>query len=201
LNFDSLRSEFFSTDLLWSAVQRVDPLLFFIPVIWLVFIISRVLPLEQFGLIPRKPRGLLGIVSMPLLHDDLKHLLSNTLPLAVLLALLFKTEAGATTVAIVSQVAGGLLLWVFGRRANHIGASLMVFALTGFHIANGIVQIKITTVIIAIVVVTFYGGTFLTSINPWKKGSSWDGHLCGFLAGVAVAVFFSSDYYSQLIPE
>ena len=188
------------TELLWAAVKGLDPLLFFIPFIWLVFIISRLLPVNQFGLIPRRSSGLIGVVSMPLLHEDFKHLMANTVPLALLLALLFNTEAGATTVAIMTQVLGGLLLWVCGRRANHIGASLMVFALTGFHIANGLVQVKITTVAIALLVAGLYGTTFLTSINPWKKGSSWDGHLCGFIAGAAVAVLFANDYYRVIFP-
>lgn len=188
------------TELLWSAVKSLDPLLFFIPFIWLVFIVARLLPLNQFGLIPRRASGVIGVVTMPLLHEDFKHLMANTVPLALLLALLFNTEAGATTVAVLTQILGGLLLWVFGRRANHIGASLMVFALTGFHIANGLVQVKITTVAIALLVAGLYGTTFLTSINPWKKGSSWDGHLCGFIAGAAVAVFFANDYYRVIFP-
>lgn len=187
-----------NTELLWTAIRSLDPLLFFLPVIWIIFIISRALPLTRLGLVPRETRGLIGIISMPLLHEDFKHLMANTVPLALLLVLLFKTEAGATTVAVLSQVVGGLLLWLVGRRANHIGASLMVFALTGFHITNGIVQINIATVAIALLVAALYGTTFLTSINPWKKGSSWDGHLCGFIAGVVVAVFFASDYYTEL---
>lgn len=138
---------------------------------------------------------------MPFLHEDFKHLMSNTLPLAMLLVLLYKTAAGASTVVVLTQLLGGLLLWAFGRRANHIGASLMVFALTGFHIANGLVQANIVTIAIAILVAAVYGGTFLTSINPWKRGSSWDGHLCGFIAGVAMAVFFSSSYYINLFGQ
>ena len=187
-------------DRLWSSVKNLDPLLFFLPAIWVIFIVSRLLPLNRFGLVPRRSSGAIGILSMPLLHEDLKHLMSNTVPLALLLALLFNTEAGATTVVVLSQIGGGALLWLVGRRANHIGASLMVFALTGFHIANGLVQVKLSTVAIAVVVAGLYGTTFLTSINPWKKGSSWDGHLCGFIAGVGVAVFFASDYYRDLFP-
>jgi len=124
--------------------------------------------------------------------------MSNTVPLALLLLLLFNTSAGATVVVVGVQILGGVLLWIFGRRANHIGASLMVFALTGFHIANGIVQANVATIAIALVVAALYGTTFLTSINPWKRGSSWDGHLCGFLAGVLIAVLFSSSHYTEL---
>jgi len=124
--------------------------------------------------------------------------MSNTVPLALLLLLLFNTSAGATVVVVGVQILGGLLLWIVGRRANHIGASLMVFALTGFHITNGIVQANVATIAIALVVAGLYGTTFLTSINPWKRGSSWDGHLCGFLAGVLIAVIFSSSYYTEM---
>ncbi len=186
---------------LLSLLLGIDPLFYFIPAIWLVFVVARVLPFNRFGLVPRTLSGAVGIVSMPFLHEDFKHLMSNTVPLTLLLILLFNTAAGATTVVLLTQLLGGSLLWVFGRRANHIGASLMVFALTGFHIANGLVQANIATVAIAILVAAVYGGTFLTSINPWKRGSSWDGHLCGFIAGVGMAVFFSSNYYSNLFGQ
>lgn len=167
--------------------------------IWIVFVFDRLLPIEKLGLVPRRFSGLIGILAMPFLHADSKHLMSNTVPLALLLLLLFNTSAGATTVVVGVQILGGLLLWIFGRRANHIGASLMVFALTGFHIANGIVQANVATIAIALVVAALYGTTFLTSINPWKRGSSWDGHLCGFLAGVLIAVLFSSQQYTELV--
>ncbi len=180
-----------------AALLSLDPLFHFIPAIWLVFLVARLLPLNRFGLVPRQVKGLFGIVSMPFLHQDFAHLMSNTVPLALLLALLFNTAAGAITVVVLTQFLGGALLWLFGRRANHIGASLMVFGLTGFHIANGLVQSKLSTVAIALFVAAMYGTTFLTSINPWKRGSSWDGHLCGFLAGVGVAVFVASRYYSH----
>lgn len=186
---------------LFTLLSQLDPLTYLIPAIWLTFILSWVLPLNRFGLVPRESRGLFGIVSMPFLHQDFKHLISNTVPLAVLLALLFKTTAGATTVVVLTQLLGGGLLWLVGRRANHIGASLMVFALTGFHITNGLVQVKLSTVAIALLVAALYGTTFLTSINPWRRGSSWDGHLCGFLGGAGMAVIFTSSYYTSVFGQ
>lgn len=136
---------------------------------------------------------------MPFLHEDFRHLMSNSIPLALLLLLLYKTAAGALTVVICTQLLGGAALWLIGRSAIHIGASLLVFGLTGFHIANGLLESRVTSIGIALVVAALYGGTFLTSINPWRKGSSWDGHLCGFLAGVAVAVAFSSFVFEEFM--
>ncbi len=174
-------------------------MVFFIPVIWVTFFVSKVLPLKKFGLIPRAGTGLLGVAGMPFLHQDFKHLMSNTVPLALLLLLLYRTAAGALTVVVCTQLLGGTVLWLVGRSAIHIGASLLVFGLTGFHIANGLLEGQITSIGIALLVAALYGGTFLTSINPWRKGSSWDGHLCGFLAGVVVAVAFSSSWVAELL--
>ncbi len=172
-------------------IGGLDPLVFFIPAIWIVFIVSRLLPLKRFGLVPRTARGLFGVVGMPFLHEDFRHLMSNTVPLALLLVLLFKTAAGALNVVLCTQLLGGIALWLLGRSAIHIGASLLVFGLTGFHLANGLTQSNFITIGIALLVAGLYGSTFLSSINPWRKGSSWDGHLCGFVAGVLVAVIFS----------
>ena len=97
---------------LFTLLSQLDPLTYLIPAIWLTFILSWVLPLNRFGLVPRESRGLFGIVSMPFLHQDFKHLISNTVPLALLLALLFKTTAGATTVVVLTQLLGGGLLWL-----------------------------------------------------------------------------------------
>lgn len=187
----------FSTDDLWGLVLKLDPLIYLIPLIWIVFVMSRLIPLKRFGLVPREGSGLAGIVGMPFLHEDFSHLMSNTIPLALLLALLYKTAGGALNVVVCTQLIGGLALWIVGRSAIHIGASLLVFGLTGFHIANGLLESRVTSIGIALLVAALYGGTFLTSINPWRKGSSWDGHLCGFLAGVAVAVAFSSELAAQ----
>jgi len=55
----------------------------FIAVIWIVFAFDRFMALEQYGLVPRSGRGLVGIFAMPFLHGDLSHIIGNTIPLAV----------------------------------------------------------------------------------------------------------------------
>ena len=44
---------------------------------------------RTFGLRPRSPDGLLDILTFPLLHANLSHLLSNTLPLIIFGFLVF----------------------------------------------------------------------------------------------------------------
>ena len=177
-----------SDDVLQGLLEYVDPVWALVPLLFVVFFISRIISFDRFGLVPRRVSGMSGIVMMVLLHDDLKHLIANVVPLVVLIALLLIYRlVPPWAVVVLVQVCGGTALWLIGRRANHIGASLLVFGLVGFHMANGYFQSNIANVIVALVVAVLYGGTFLSSVVPWKQGSSWDGHLCGFIAGVAVA--------------
>jgi membrane associated rhomboid family serine protease len=85
-------------------------------------------------------------------------------------------------------MAGGSLLWLFGRTATHIGASNLIFGLVVFLIVSGLLEKRLVPLLIAIVVGVVYGGSLLSGIVP-ELGSriSWDGHLCGAVAGALVA--------------
>ena len=111
----------------------------FIGAIWAVFIASWVFPgLDQYGVVPRRISGLVGIAAMPFLHANLPHILSNTVPLFVLLVLLAGSRAESWEVVVLITVLGGLLLWIFGREAVHIGASGLISGLGAFLILSGI---------------------------------------------------------------
>ena len=102
--------------------------------IWAVSLLGFVFTSLQgaFGLVPRSLGHLPGVLTMPLLHQDFAHLIANSVPLAVLGALL--ALQGATYLRralLVVVVLGGLLLWLFGRQGVHIGASGLVFGLFG----------------------------------------------------------------------
>ena len=112
----------------------------FILAIWIVFVLDRFLALEALGLKPRDLRGVPGIIAMPFLHVDLKHLLGNSVPLAVTLMLLAGSRANSSAIVILIVILSGAGLWLFGRNANHIGASGLVFGLITFHIFAGIFE-------------------------------------------------------------
>jgi len=79
-------------------------------------------------------------------------------------------------------------LWCFGREAVHVGASGLVYGLMGFLIASGFAQKKIIPILVSLVVGFFYGSSLLFGILPTAGESvSWDGHLCGAIAGVLTA--------------
>lgn len=168
----------------------------FVGIIWLVFLLDQFipfLPFERLGLVPREMRGLDGILTMPFLHKDFSHLLSNTVPLIITLLLLTGSRANSTFIVVATVLLGGALLWVFGREARHIGASGLVFGLIAFHIAFGFFEKRLRSIAIAIVVGLLYSSTLLQGILPLQSGVSWDGHLLGAVAGGLIAFAVAQD--------
>ncbi len=143
-----------------------------------------------FGLSPRTFGGLLGIVTMPFLHAGLWHLLANLSSLVVLLGflLVFHSQK-ALEVVLEVILLGGILLWIFGRPAIHVGASGLVYGLAGYLIAVGFAQKRFLELIASVVVAFLYGTSLVWGLLPIRPGVSWDGHLAGLLAGVAIGIW------------
>ena len=112
--------------------------------------------------------------------------MSNTFPLLILLALLAGSQARSWLVVLEIVLLGGGLLWLCGRQADHIGASGLVFGLIVFLILSGLLERRPAPLLIAVFVGFLYGGTLLAGVVP-QQGISWDGHLCGMVAGGVVA--------------
>ncbi len=160
--------------------EELRGVLVFVGVVWCVFVVGLVLPfsINALGVTPRSLFGLVGIPLMPFLHADLNHLLSNTIPLTVLLLLLAGSKANSWSIVAFIILLSGSMLWLFGRPATHVGASGLIFGLIAFLLVSGILERRIVPLLIAIVVGFLYGGTLLTGIIP-DLGShiSWEGHL------------------------
>ena len=175
-----------------KLAAEVQGVLAFLAAIWIAFAVASVLPsLNDYGVKPRTLSGLAGIPAMPFLHANLQHVVSNTVPLFVLLMLLAGSKARSWEIVAAIVLLGGALLWLFGRFANHIGASGLIFGLIGFLIVSGLLEKRLIPLAISLVVGFLYGGTLLSGVVP-KLGShvSWDGHLCGAIAGGIVAYVF-----------
>jgi membrane associated rhomboid family serine protease len=156
-----------------------------------VFLLEIVAPEEilSHGLVPRTQRGLVGIAIMPFLHANLAHLLGNLVSLVVLLAfmLVFHSKQLIVDVILIVLV-GGLLLWLFGRSAVHVGASGLIYGLAGFMIVAGITQRRFLEVVGALAVAVFYGNSLFWGLLPLQPGISWDGHLAGAVGGALVGL-------------
>ncbi len=172
--------------------KQAYPVFTFLLAMWLVYLVELAIPadLTQFGLLPRSLRGLLGIVTAPFLHGGLGHLIGNTIPLAILMSLTIASRHRAWLVILAVIVISGCILWIVGRNANHVGASSLVFGLCTYLITVGIRERKIASLGIAVLVIFLFGGTLIWGVIPsFGSQVSWEGHLCGAIAGLAVGVF------------
>ncbi len=154
---------------------------------WISYFSSWLLPLQQFGLVPRTTLGLIGIFTAPFLHGSLFHLIGNSISFvsfAVVLALLEGNKM--LTKVMLMVIIGGALTWLFGRSANHIGASGLIFSIWGYLLLSGWFSRKLKYIVVSIGLMFFYGG-LIFGIFPGKVGVSWEGHLFGFIAGIIVS--------------
>jgi membrane associated rhomboid family serine protease len=150
--------------------------------------------LEQDGIRPLEVDGLWGVLWAPLLHANWAHLIANTVPALVLgfLVSLAGMSRFIYATAIV-WILGGLGTWLIGNlgaphgvETNHIGASGLIFGWLTFLIVFGFFTRHAWQIIVGIVVFLVYGG-ILWGALPGTFGVSWQGHLCGGIAGVIAA--------------
>lgn len=169
--------------------KRITNIFIFILILWLIKVIDTFIPLDlgQLGIIPRTVRGLIGIVLAPLIHANYFHLISNTLPIFILLLMLFTFyEKHALEVIIESVLLGGILVWIFGRSASHIGISGLIYSLAAFLIMAGLLKKDIKSLLVSVLILFLYGG-LIWGVFPGRFWISWEGHLFGAAAGVLIA--------------
>ncbi|MEM7597821.1 MAG: rhomboid family intramembrane serine protease [Pseudomonadota bacterium] len=174
-----------------TVVRRLMILAGFVGALWLIQMINAAVGYELnvgFGLIPRHIVGLDGVLGMPFLHVSYPHLVANTPPLLLMGALLALTATRALILVNgIIVVLGGVLVWLLGSHAIHVGASGLVFGWFGFLVARGLVDRSVVTLATSLLIAVVYG-SILWGVVPGQDGISWEAHLFGALAGVAAAV-------------
>ncbi len=168
----------------------------FVILLWLIRIADALwdFGMNEYGLIPLKAIGLIGIVTAPLLHAGFSHLFANTIPLLVLGSLLFYFYRPlAWKIFFLIWFMTGVWVWVFARgNAVHIGASGIIYGLASFLFLSGIIRREQKLMIITLLV-TFLYGSLLWGLFPQffpKEHISWESHLMGLLSGVLLAVYY-----------
>ncbi|TDW22425.1 rhomboid family intramembrane serine protease [Kribbella kalugense] len=150
--------------------------------------------LNQYGIISREPRGLIGVLTAPFLHMGFGHLISNTLPLVTLGAIIAISGAARLfAVTAIVVVIGGFGTWLISPpNTTTIGASGLVFGYASYLILRGLFNRRLGQVLVGIVVVMVWGSALLGGLLP-QDGISWQGHLFGGIAGVLAAWVLSDD--------
>lgn len=154
----------------------------FLVVTWGVHLVNFILggTLSVFGIQPRDPMGLLGIIFAPVLHGNWEHLMSNSVPGAIFCFLigLSGRKAFWEVTAIVALVAG-MGTWLFGGVGTlHIGASSLVYGWLAYLVIRGIFNRSLLQILLGIVIGFMYSG-LIWGVLPIYEGVSWQGHQIG----------------------
>lgn len=141
---------------------------------------------STLGIHPRSLGRVWTVFTAPFIHGSFIHMANNIVGLCIFSMMYFSVsfERYIKSVLLI-MIVGGMLVWIAGRDAYHIGASGVVFGLWGLCVSSAVFERSIKNIIIAIVVLFFYGGT-IYGLVP-KTGVSFEGHLFGVLAGVLCA--------------
>lgn len=177
---------------LTTSKETIFPWLEVMGVFWLFNFFNWMIGsrLNILGIVPRRLWGLPGILFSPFLHQDFNHLLFNSIPLFVLgLVILNRGWEVFILVTVCIMLLGGFTVWLFGRRALHLGASGLVSGYFGYLLIMAYLQPSLVTVLTAILIMYYFGGIFL-GIFPQEDKISWESHLFGFLGGLATGMLF-----------
>ncbi|EKQ67232.1 putative membrane protein [Leptolyngbyaceae cyanobacterium JSC-12] len=149
--------------------------------------------LDQYGIIPRNPIGLRGILFAPFLHGGLGHLIGNTIPFLILGWLVMLRETtDFFVVSIISALVSGLGTWLFGAPGIHLGASGVIFGYLGYLLARGYFERSGFAIAMSLFVGALYG-SLIWGVLPFQQGISWEGHLFGFIGGILSAKMLADD--------
>jgi membrane associated rhomboid family serine protease len=188
-----------SADTIYEQKRFLQSMIFpfaFVLLLWVVKTADVIwdMGLNDYGLYPLKAKGLLGIITAPLLHSGFSHLFANTVPLLVLGTLLFYFYRSlAWNVFFLTWLMTGFWVWVFARgNAAHIGASGIIYGLASFLIFSGIIRRDQKLMIITLLVIFLYG-SLVWGVFPQffpREHISWESHFMGFMSGIILAFWF-----------
>ena len=84
----------------------------------------------------------------------------------------------------------GLLVWLGGREAWHIGASGLVYGLASFLFFSGIIRRYYRLVALSLLIVFMYGEMVWGIFPGVYQNVSWESHMLGFVSGIIIAVWY-----------
>ena len=167
----------------------------FVLFLWAIYFsqVAFNLPYVQYGILPRKLSGMLGILSAPLIHASISHILSNTPTLLILsVAVMYFYPSSSLKVFAIIYLLTGTLVWLFAREAYHIGASGIIYGLLSFLFFSGVFRRDNRSIALALLVTFIYGG-LVWGILPGAKGISWESHLFGGISGIIVSFIYRKE--------
>jgi membrane associated rhomboid family serine protease len=177
-----------------DRIAGVQIVLALLAAMWVLEVVDVALDhrLDQYGIEPRDPDGLVGVVAAPFLHADFGHLIANTIPF-VTLGIIIGLQGVARVLAVtgIVMLVSGLGTWIVAPdNSIHIGASGIVFGYASYLVARGIFNRDLIEIAIGLGVVAIWGTALLGGLLP-QDGVSWQGHFFGAVGGVLAARVFA----------
>ena len=164
----------------------------FVLLLWAIKLCEVVFGWNLFllGVLPRSSDGLIGILTAPLIHGSWQHVMSNTLPMLLLVSiLLFGYPRSRWWSLAIIWLLSGVGVWLFGRESYHFGSSGLSHGVFFFLLISGLLRRDRRSVALLMIAFFMYSGMIL-SIFPGEPNVSFEYHLSGALAGVLCAVIF-----------
>jgi membrane associated rhomboid family serine protease len=173
-----------------DRIAGVQIVLALLAAMWLLEVVDIALDhrLDQYGIEPREPDGLVGVVAAPFLHADFGHLIANTIPFVVL-GIIIGLQGVARVLVVTGLVmlVSGFGTWLIGPdNSLHIGASGIVFGYATYLLARGLFNRDLVEIAIGLGVAAIWGTALLGGLVP-QDGVSWQGHFFGAAGGVLAA--------------
>jgi membrane associated rhomboid family serine protease len=172
----------------------IELLVVLVGLMWIVQLINSLdnYALDGDGIHARDLGRIWGIFTAPFLHVSWAHLIANTIPfvfMGLIIALEGVRRLAAVTLIVI--VAGGLGTWLISPDVTTVGASGVVFGYATYLLTRGIFNRNVLELLTGAVVGVVWGGALLASVVP--HGSvSWQGHVCGAIAGILAAWLLSA---------
>ncbi|MEU6315704.1 rhomboid family intramembrane serine protease [Streptomyces sp. NPDC047014] len=165
-----------------------------VALLWLIELVDLLTghALDGYGVAPRDPDHLIGVVAHPFLHFGFGHVAANSWPLLVFgfIAALSGIRRLLAVSAIIT-LAVGVGAWLIAPPDTlGAGASGLVFGLFGYVVVRGFVERKPLNALTGVAVAAVWGSTIFFGVLPTDSGVGWYAHLIGLVAGVLVALRF-----------
>lgn len=147
------------------------------------------LNLAAWTVTPHSTQSLLGLLTAPLLHGSVEHVMANCIALCILLPLTLMVYPRATLRGLpLMWLGSGLGAWLLGTPGtHHLGASGVTHGLLFLVMTIGLIRRDRPSIAAALIAFLFYGGMLLT-VLPQEAGVSWQSHLGGAIGGVLAGV-------------
>nr|WP_051256128.1 rhomboid family intramembrane serine protease [Corynebacterium freiburgense] len=168
----------------------------YVVAIWSVFFLDTATGgwMKFYGIHPLDITSLTGIVTSPLLHANLTHIMGNTMPGVVFVFLIgLSGRRVFWEVTSITAVIGGMGTWLLGGiGTNHIGASGLIYGWFSYLVIRGIANRNFMQILLGIILATAYS-YYIWGVIPGTPGISWQGHLFGGIGGALAGWFITSD--------